>query len=130
MPGFSALHEEVIGAGLCTDCGTCATVCPSHAITMNYDTEEPELIGKCAPKCHLCYDTCPGKDINLPELNWLVFGRQPTPEETHLGVSQAFLKAYATDSQVRDAGAAGGILLSFPSSWPLGLPLPGFQRGG
>jgi ferredoxin len=53
MPSFSTLQEEVIGTGLCTDCGTCVAVCPNHAITMNYETEEPELTGKCATRCQL-----------------------------------------------------------------------------
>jgi len=110
MAGFTRLQEEVIGTGLCTDCGTCVAVCPNKAISMNYGTEEPELTGKCAPKCQLCYDTCPGKDINLPELNRVAFGRGPNDEEALLGVAQTFLRAYAVDSEVRDAGAAGGVV--------------------
>lgn len=110
MSGFARLQEEVIGTGLCTDCGTCATVCPTKAITMNYENEEPQLKGRCAPQCQLCYDVCPGKDINLPELNRVAFGREPNTKEKLLGVSQGFLKSYALDPQVRDAGAGGGVV--------------------
>lgn len=109
MTGFASLQTEVIGAGLCTDCGTCAAVCPKKAITMNYEMEEPELAGKCAAKCQLCYETCAGKDINMPELNRVVFGREPKEGEL-LGISQGFFRAYAVDDVVRDAGAGGGVV--------------------
>jgi len=110
MPGFAKLQEEVIGTGLCTDCGTCAAVCPNNAITMNYGTEEPELTGRCTTRCRLCYDVCPGKDVSLPELNRVAFGREPNAGENLLGVAQAYLKGHAIDPEVRDAGAAGGVI--------------------
>lgn len=110
MSGFNRLQEEVVKAGLCTDCGTCAAVCVKQAVKMNYETEEPEMAGECAPRCQICLDTCPGKDINLPQLNRVAFGREPGAAEGLLGVSQAFLKGYAADSQVRDGGAGGGVI--------------------
>ncbi len=110
MSGFVDLHREVINRGLCTDCGTCASVCPRAVITMNYETEEPDLTGTCAPKCRLCYDACPGQDIDMPGLNRSVFGRLPDAAEPHLGVARAYLKAYAVADPVRQAGAAGGVV--------------------
>jgi coenzyme F420 hydrogenase subunit beta len=110
MTGFDRLNEEVVQAGLCTDCGTCAAVCPTRAIGMNYETEEPELIGRCAPHCSICSDTCAGKDIDIPGLNRVSFGRDASPDEALLGVTQGYLKAYAADPAVRDAGAAGGVV--------------------
>ena len=110
MAGFSKLQEEIIETGLCTDCGTCAAVCPNNVIAMNYETEEPELTGKCATRCQLCYDICPGKDISLPELNRVAFGREPNAGENLLGVAQVYLKGHAVDPEVRDAGAAGGVI--------------------
>jgi coenzyme F420 hydrogenase subunit beta len=110
MTGFERLNEAVIQAGLCTDCGTCAAVCPTRAIGMNYETEEPELVGQCAPHCSICSDTCAGKDIDIPGLNRVSFGRDASPDEALLGVTQGYLKAYAADSAVRDAGAAGGVV--------------------
>jgi coenzyme F420 hydrogenase subunit beta len=110
MTGFSRLNEEVIRAGLCTDCGTCAAVCPKKAIRMNYELEEAELAGECAPKCSLCSDVCPGRDIDLPALNLTAFGRPPGPLEQNLGVVRRLVKAYATESATRDAGAGGGVV--------------------
>jgi len=110
MAGFSALQEEIISTGLCTDCGTCVAVCPNNIITMNYETEEPELTGECATRCQLCYEICPGKDISLPELNKVAFGREPNAGENLLGVAQVFLKGHAVDPEIRGAGAAGGVI--------------------
>ena len=110
MIGLTQLQSEVIEAGLCTGCGTCAAVCPTKAIAMNYEAEEPDIIGQCAPRCQLCYDTCPGKDVNLPGLSQVAFGREPKAEEDLLGVAQGFLKGHALDAQVRDAGAGGGAV--------------------
>jgi len=110
MTGFDRLAEEVINTGLCTDCGTCAAVCPTQAIGMDYETEEPELIGRCAAHCSLCLDTCAGKDIDISGLNRVSFGRDAGEDESLLGVVQGYVKAYATDPAVRDAGAAGGVV--------------------
>ena len=110
MAGFAKLREEIIDTGLCTDCGTCVAVCPNNAIVMNYQTEEPELKGKCATRCQLCHDICPGKDISLPELNQVAFGREPNEKESLLGVAQDYLRAHAVDDEVREAGAAGGVI--------------------
>jgi len=110
MDGFGALCSEVIEAGLCTDCGTCVAVCPAGAITMNYQTEQPELVGRCSRRCQLCYDTCPGKEVDLPELNRVAFGREPRAEEGLSGVAQGFFKGYAVDTRVRDGGTSGGVV--------------------
>jgi coenzyme F420 hydrogenase subunit beta len=77
---------------------------------MDYETEEPALVGTCAPKCSLCLDTCPGGDIDIPALNRVSFGRDAGQDEALLGVAQCYLKAHATDPVVRDAGAAGGVV--------------------
>ncbi len=110
MTGFAKLDAEVIRVGLCTDCGHCAGICPDKSLVMNYETERPELRGKCRPDCELCYESCPGKDIPMPDLDRLVFGRQRGVGEELLGVSQAFLKGHATDAAIRSNGAGGGIV--------------------
>ncbi len=110
MTGFTKLYDEVIKVGLCTDCGTCAAVCPKKAISMDYEHEEAALTGECAPQCTLCSDVCPGKDIDFPALNRVAFGRGPGQDEQNLGVARRLVKAWATDPAVRDAGTGGGVV--------------------
>ncbi len=112
MSGFVALKKNVIGIGLCADCGACAAVCPGQHVSMNIDTEEPELHGECPPKCTLCEQTCPGKDIPMLDLDRVTFGRPRKlgGHEEVLGIAQEFLTASAVDPEIRSAGASGGAI--------------------
>ena len=110
MAGFDRLKKEVIGVGLCTDCGTCVGVCPSRAIVINYDEEEPEAVAECPPRCNLCYQVCPGRDIPIPEMERMVFGRERTAEEEWIGIGQTYIAAHAVDPLVRISGASGGLV--------------------
>ncbi|MHA1762543.1 MAG: Coenzyme F420 hydrogenase/dehydrogenase, beta subunit C-terminal domain, partial [Promethearchaeota archaeon] len=53
---FGKLMKEIIRTGICTQCGTCAAVCP----VLEWDpiSAEPKLIGKCTG-CGICYNQCP-----------------------------------------------------------------------
>lgn len=110
MARFGQLESEVIKVGLCTDCGNCAGICPTRGVSMNYETELPELVGECDPGCDLCYESCPGKDIPMPDLDRMIFGRERTADEELLGINQGFLKCHAVDPMVRASGAGGGVI--------------------
>ena len=53
---YGMLMKEIIRAGICTECGTCAAVCP----VLEWDPimAQPKLIGKCTG-CGICYNQCP-----------------------------------------------------------------------
>ncbi len=53
---FGMLMKEIVRTGICTECGTCAAVCP----VLEWDdlTAQPKLIGKCTG-CGICYNQCP-----------------------------------------------------------------------
>ncbi|MFX0009362.1 MAG: Coenzyme F420 hydrogenase/dehydrogenase, beta subunit C-terminal domain [Candidatus Hermodarchaeota archaeon] len=53
---FGMLMKEIIRTGICTECGTCAAVCP----VLEWDAAlgQPKLIGKCTG-CGICYNQCP-----------------------------------------------------------------------
>ncbi len=112
MSGFARLRSDVIGVGLCAECGACAGVCPSRNLSMNIDTEEPELRGQCPPRCTTCYEVCPGKDIPMLELDRVTFGRarELGGDEELLGIAREFLTANAVDSAIRNSGASGGVV--------------------
>ncbi len=53
---YGLLVKEIIRTGICTECGTCAAVCP--VLEWDYATSQPKLIGKCTG-CGICYNQCP-----------------------------------------------------------------------
>ncbi len=106
--GFGDLSETVVRRGLCTGCGTCAGACPAGVIRFDFDLEQPVLNGRCT-SCGLCFSVCPGDDVPLPELERQIFGEERTRSNDLLGISKAFLKGFATDPRVRQAGASGGL---------------------
>jgi len=53
---FGMLSREIVRTGICTQCGTCASVCP--VLEWDHLTEQPKLVGKCTG-CGICYNQCP-----------------------------------------------------------------------
>ena len=53
---YGMLMKEIIRAGICTECGTCAAVCP--VLEWDYLSGQPKLVGKCTG-CGICYNQCP-----------------------------------------------------------------------
>jgi len=53
---YGMLMKEIVRTGICTECGTCAAVCP----VLEWDplVGQPKLIGKCTG-CGICYNQCP-----------------------------------------------------------------------
>ena len=108
--GAKALYEQVIKVGLCTYCGTCVGACPMGIIKLDEELEEPRFndVTGCPQNCGICYDVCPGKDIPIPELERMVFGRTKRQHEKEIGLYQELYRAYAVDQEIREAGATGG----------------------
>jgi len=109
--GFLDLKNDIIDKGLCTSCGTCKGVCPQHAIDLVGEEWEPELVGECTT-CNICYTACPGKDIPLPAMEKMLFGRQRDENNEYeywLGVFQKTVASYAMDEKVRSNAASGGM---------------------
>ena len=109
---FDKLKNEVINVGLCTRCGSCVGVCPKSAI------EFCDPLGICIPvqvrrdaceDCQgWCYSGCSGNNVHFPTLNQFVHQKQP--ENKLLGAFKNLYVGYAGDSNVRRAGASGGII--------------------
>lgn len=53
---FGKLMKEIIRSGVCTECGTCAAVCP--VLEWDHIVGQPKLTGKCTG-CGICYNQCP-----------------------------------------------------------------------
>ncbi len=53
---YGMLMKEIVRSGICTECGTCAAVCP--VLEWDHLLGQPKLIGKCTG-CGICYNQCP-----------------------------------------------------------------------
>ncbi|KKN23326.1 hypothetical protein LCGC14_0906120 [marine sediment metagenome] len=53
---YGLLMKDIIRTGICTECGTCAAVCP--VLEWDQIAGQPKLIGKCNG-CGICYNQCP-----------------------------------------------------------------------
>ncbi len=53
---YGLLVKDIIRTGICTECGTCAAVCP--VLEWDQIAGQPKLIGKCNG-CGICYNQCP-----------------------------------------------------------------------
>ncbi len=53
---YGMLMKEIVRTGVCTECGTCAAVCP--VLEWDHLSSQPKLIGKCTG-CGICYNQCP-----------------------------------------------------------------------
>ena len=53
---YGMLMKEIIRTGICTECGTCAAVCP--VLEWDHILGQPKLVGKCTG-CGICYNQCP-----------------------------------------------------------------------
>ncbi len=102
--------SEVARLLLCTGCGTCAGICPTHAIEMR--RSEGILIpqierGKCTD-CGLCLSCCPGHSVDFSGLETRISGNQPA--DCSLGRYQKCYIGHSTDSNIRGNSASGGII--------------------
>jgi coenzyme F420 hydrogenase subunit beta len=53
---YGMLMKEIVRTGICTECGTCAAVCP--VLEWDHVLGQPKLVGKCTG-CGICYNQCP-----------------------------------------------------------------------
>ncbi|MFX0210630.1 MAG: Coenzyme F420 hydrogenase/dehydrogenase, beta subunit C-terminal domain, partial [Candidatus Hodarchaeota archaeon] len=59
---FATLRNQVIQAGICTECGACIASCPEKAL--EFFNGRPKLVGRCT-SCSVCYNQCP-RTITIP----------------------------------------------------------------
>ncbi len=109
--GFLKLSNQVIKAGLCCFCGTCISACPKDNIFINYDKEIPYRMDYtlCPPHCIMCWNVCPGKTLNYPQLETNTFGRERKTSEWALGIYRFLNGGFASLSNIRKAGTSGGV---------------------
>lgn len=107
---FPRLQTDVIRAGLCTHCGTCAGL-SGGTLKMQQTASGPlptAPVGSTVTLPTAAYEACPGKGLNYPDLNTFVFGRQP--DNWLIGNYREIAIGYAAAPAVRRRGASGGVI--------------------
>jgi coenzyme F420 hydrogenase subunit beta len=109
---FERLKFNVIDAGLCTHCGTCAGL-SDGALRMRQTAQGllPTFKENTYPHLsQIAYDACPGKGIDYPALNQQVFGK--LPENWLMGINRSFWIGHSQNPEIRHGAASGGIITS------------------
>ena len=104
------LNREVIDAGICTHCGTCAGL-SGGTLHMEETAAGPlpaPVGGAEVELPPLAYEACPGKGIDYPAAFRALFGR--LPENWLAGPYRQFFVGYACDEAIRRQSASGGVI--------------------
>lgn len=97
---------------LCMQCGTCAAVCPTHAITLDWDVATGCRVvidrERCTD-CGICLEACPGPGLDFRLGAWWRERNAGAASRDFLGPWRRLWFGWAADPEVRHAGASGGV---------------------
>lgn len=104
--------ESIVRDGLCTQCGFCEPVCPTHAIRLGEAPRSGEVLpvvdAMACVMCPLCLKVCPGAAVDFDRIYRDYLG--VTTYSQYQGyVKEAWL-SWAVDEAGRRDGASGGAL--------------------
>jgi coenzyme F420 hydrogenase subunit beta len=100
---------DVVSKGLCCFCGACQGVCPSRAISLEWNGSFPVPIiehEKCT-NCGLCIEVCPGHEVDFDQLNTEFFGQESV--DPILGCYLGFCVGAVKDPAARIRRTSGGL---------------------
>ena len=113
---MSNIVREVVQNNLCSSCGACVGLCPSGALSMEFqengdltpviDTEH------CLKKCHLCLDVCPfSKGFHNPrERNVELFSSLPDAKfDENIGWYLNCIVGFRKNTELRNNSSSGGL---------------------
>lgn len=102
--------QDVVDWGLCIGCGACYYLCHKGAVALvNVDDVgirakfESDICGSCTE----CLTICPGHHLEAPPR---LSGSHRADPEVLIGPTLEVWEGYATDSELRYAGASGGVI--------------------
>ena len=109
--------NKTVRNNLCTGCGICEDVCPTHSIRIvcrNGENspvlEEKTCLGY---KCGRCLKVCPGIGCNLTEMANKFFSNEDSKTDKYIGLFQNLHTGYCLDNEIRWHSASGGIVSQF-----------------
>ena len=100
----------VVRTGVCTGCGMCAALCPTHAISMCITQRglwEPCIESRLCMDCGYCLEVCGRHNVGHEPLEAALVGA----ENFHqlLGRFRATFRGHASDEHMRWAATSGGL---------------------
>jgi coenzyme F420 hydrogenase subunit beta len=106
---------SVVEMGLCAGCGTCVSMCPCEAISIDVNANSgiylPTIDSSKCSGCSLCYKVCPGASVNFKELSaGVVTEDSSKPDQILLGNYLNCYVGYSTDANIRFDSSSGGIV--------------------
>ena len=105
--------NKLRGQQLCVGCGTCAVICPTRAIHLDYrpySEFHPQIDPVLCTDCGLCLEKCP---VNSRLLEAAARDAETSADPLTLGLQNAsFFLAYDKNQQSRMLSASGGITTS------------------
>ena len=103
---------QVYDDGLCMQCGTCVAVCPAAAVRLDWDLRAGHRLsvdGGLCTDCGACVEACPGPGLDFTTGAWWRERNAGAPARDFLGPWRGLWFGWASDPQVRHAGASGGV---------------------
>jgi len=104
--------ETVAKRGLCCGCGTCQALCLQNAVKLEIDESGriyiPTINEKLCVHCNLCYDICPGGEVDFKALNMDIFGRDF--QDNLMGIYKRCYIGFASNEEIRYNAASGGAV--------------------
>lgn len=107
MTDFQNLKQEVISPGLCTCCGTCIGVCPTHTLSFKNNTVFDEK--SACIHCGKCISSCPGKYFDYAKFE-KQFQFPDSSKHLFVGHYQKIYAGHSQDQKVRALGSSGGCI--------------------
>lgn len=103
------LQDLVIDKNLCTLCGTCMGVCQQDVFA--FAERELKVTHSECVNCGKCVETCPGGNFDFPFFReYLAQGQSGVIPDHEIGFYRSIWRGQATETDIRDAGASGGVV--------------------
>ena len=106
-----------VNNSLCTGCGLCEDVCPTHSIEIYRINGEwrPHLnkVTCLGDKCGRCLKICPGVGCDLTKLPADLFQVKTIQYDKYIGFYNSLYTGYSLDNEIRTHSASGGIVSQF-----------------
>ena len=104
--------DSIVKNNLCTGCGTCIALCPKEAIKLTINERKgiyvPKIDEEKCNDCDICYEVCPGHEVNFNALNLEIFGKEP--EDILIGNYINCYVGHSTDYDLRYSSSSGGLV--------------------
>ena len=104
--------SQVVKNDLCVGCGTCIALCLEEAIKLTINEKKgiyvPTLNEEKCNNCGICYEVCPGHEVDFKNLNLEIFCKEP--EDILIGNCLNCYIGHTINYDIRYNSASGGLI--------------------